>query len=168
MAQVEMQKGIVNYRKFRLNMMSVKNNLWKNRDFSLAKDYVKYPDKRKLLKVVDRNEYNQLQTQQNQEIKTYIISGRLTNADQVKHACKYFIASSSGNKLKIADMERACGLKDAFSFKDINTGETSIDKAKGGHEKWFKIVNKAFKAYEKKNDNGSLDGWVNILQIIRR
>ena len=38
-------------------------------------------------------------------------------------------------------MERACGLKDAFSFKDINTGETSIDKAKGGHEKWFKIVN---------------------------
>ena len=166
LAQVEMQKGIVYYRKFRLNMMSVKNNLWKNRDFALAKDYVKYPDKRKLLKVVDRNEYNQLQTQQNQEIKTYIISGRLTNADQVKHSCKYFIASSSGNKLKIADMERACGLKDAFSFKDINTGETSIDKAKGGHEKWFKIVNKAFKAYEKKNDNGSLDGWVNILKLL--
>ena len=52
------------------------------------------------------------------------------------------------------------------SLSKISILETSIDKAKGGHEKWFKIVNKAFKAYEKKNDNGSLDGWVNILKLL--
>ena len=74
-----MQKGIVYYRKFRLNMMSVKTIYGRIEILRWLK-ITSHIQTKEIVKVVDRNEYNQLQTQQNQEIKTYIISGRLTNA----------------------------------------------------------------------------------------
>ena len=149
-------------------MTSGTSNLWENRDSYLANEYVKYPNKSKLLRVVDRKEFSKLTMEQKNEIRTQVLSSRLTNINQVEHSCKYFIKSQSLKNPKVGDMERSCGLKDISSYKDINTGETVLNKEAGGHKNWFKIVDKAFNSYEKKVDNGSLNGWVTILSMLSK
>jgi len=163
-----MRRGLVEYRKFRLAMTSGTSNLWENRDSYLANEYVKYPNKPKMLRVIDRKEFSKLTMEQKNEIRTQVLSSRLTNINQVEHSCKYFIKSQALKNPKIGDMERSCGLKDIASYKDVNTGETVLNKEAGGHKNWFKVVDKAFKSYEKKVDNGSLNGWVTILSMLSK
>ena len=78
-----MRRGLVEYRKFRLAMTSGTSNLWENRDSYLANEYVKYPNKPKLLRVVDRKEFSKLTMEQKNEIRTQVLSSRLTNINQV-------------------------------------------------------------------------------------